>query len=326
MAVITSYDRRTLVATLLLACAGLAFSSCRTSQQEARRNSSAHTQLAQGQSQLATGQSALSHEVDSLLLVEQKLVEVIDSMTSLVDADHTRIHNLEREIATLRARVMGTPPRPATGSMLPPPASDPPINSYRGARSPDQPQIGDPYRQSIPPPPSQQQSAPPPTMPQQNGQSYAPQLSTIPPAIPPTDTASSAPSNAAPPNGANLQDRYAAALRLFNDNSFDASLTAFQSLEQDDPNGPYASNYKYWQGECYYAQKRYNQALSAFGIVLAQYPHTTKAPASQFKIGECYERMNLVSSARDAYQRLIDEYPTSEFRARAQTRLKALKP
>ena len=301
----------TSAAILLITGAGLLFSSCRTSQQEARRNSSAH-------SQLANGQATLGHEVDSLLLVEEKLVQVIDSMTSLVNADHSRIHNLEREIEMLRQRVMNTPSRPAGGSFVPPPPSDQPMNSYRGNQNyggyqaPPQQEMDQNGQSKMSPP---------------GGQSYAPHLSEIPPALLKPDT-ESAPrtTSTPPPNGSNLQDRYAAALRLFNDNSFDAALTAFQSLEQDDPNGPYASNYKYWEGECYYADKRYNQALDAFTAVIKQYPHTTKAPASQFKLGECYERMASFASARDAYQRVLDNYPTSEFRARAQARLKALKP
>jgi tol-pal system protein YbgF len=266
-----------LIFTVLLAISAAAslgsLSSCRTSQQEARRNANVHTRLAQGQ-------AVLGQQVDSLLLIESKLIEVIDSMTDLVDVDHARIQALEHEVEMMKSR------RTAGG----------PFDGTRSAMT---------ARAPIP----------------------APQY--VPPTAPDATSPSSEPTSSSAPAGhevtpSALQDRYAAALRLFNNNSFSAALTAFRSLEADDPNGAYASNYKYWEGECYYAEKQYNQALQAFGTVLSEYPHTVKAPAAQFKIGESYERLNLIPSARSAYQRLLDDYPTSEFRARARARLSAL--
>ncbi len=276
-----SFSRRgqgaviSVLACLLAAALAFTLASCRTSQQEARRNANAHAQLAHGQ-------ATLGHEVDSLLLVQSKLVEVIDSMTGLVDADHARIRALEREVDLLRAR-RSTAALPPSGAAQPP--------SY-----------GSMY-------------VAPPALP-------FPPLITIPP--PPNDRSSEQPTPGNT-NAASLQDRYAAALRLFNDNSFSSALTAFHSLEIDDPNGPLASNYKYWQGECYYALKQYNQALQTFSGVVADYPHTTKAAASQFKIAESYEQLNLIPSARSSYQKLLDNYPTSEFSARARARLVALR-
>jgi len=230
-----------------------AFGGCRTSQQ-ARRGSAANAARNGG----ANGATpTLSRQVDSLLMIEQKLSEVIDSMTSLVGADHERIRALEEQLRALQSAGYGQ------GTPLPP--NDPPGESY-----------------GAPPPPPM-----------------------------------TAPST--------LQERYNSALGLFNDNNFSAALSAFEALARDDPNGAFASNYKYWEGECYYGERHYNQALQTFGRMLEQYPNSQKAAAAEFKLGECYERLNITRSARNAYERVIADYPSSEFRDRAMARLSALR-
>ena len=166
-------------------------------------------------------------------------------------------------------------------------------------------------------------SAPPSTYsqpPNYPAQNYTPAQNPPPAYIPPQNSVVAPSSNIA----ASIQDRYAAALRLFNDNSFDLALAAFRDLQREDPKGAYASNAIYWQGESYYAMKRYNEALQEFGIVLQQYPTSGKVVDAQFKIGETYEKMGLKSSARDAYERLLADYPNSDYSTRAKVRLKRL--
>ncbi|HET6402480.1 MAG TPA: tetratricopeptide repeat protein, partial [Candidatus Kapabacteria bacterium] len=205
------------------------------------------------------GAPALSQQVDSLLMIEEKLTEVIDSMTNLVGADHERIRALEEQLRVLQS---------AGGQGTPLPPSDP---------------SGDPP-----------------------GESYI-----APPPLPRTAPAT-------------LQERYNNALGLFHDNNFSEALAAFQSLDRDDPHGAFASNYQYWEGECYYGEHQYNEALQTFGRMMERYPNSPKAAAAEFKLGECYERLNIPRSARNAYERVIADYPNSEFRSRAQARLKLL--
>jgi tol-pal system protein YbgF len=121
-----------------------------------------------------------------------------------------------------------------------------------------------------------------------------------------------------------VQERYASALRLYNENNFLAALSALQQLEVDDPNGPLKSNYHYWAGESLYALKRYSEAIQEFTTVSTNYPASLKADDALFKLGESYERMGVKSSARDAYERLNQSFPWSEYRIRANARLKAL--
>ena len=261
------------IAILLIASSSMLFVSCRPSRQESRRPSP--TPSAQ-----VANQTNLGHEVDSLVIIEEKLLEVIDSMTGLVNSDHSRIRELEREVhemSTARNAFVAHDTPQASG--IPRPPTDSPYSSSQSSWSNEPP------------------ATPPPVTPE-----------------PVT----------APAASSTMQEPYGTALGTFNDNNFETALTQFQSLEKDDPNGVYASNYKYWEGECYYAEKRYNMALQTFGTTLSQFPNSAKAAAAQFKIGECYEKLNIPSSARQAYERVIADYPSSEYKARAQSRLNAL--
>jgi tol-pal system protein YbgF len=244
----------------------LALGSCRTSQRESRSTKPSPTN--------GGNTPAVSRRMDSLLMIEQKLTEVIDSMSSLIDADHSRIRTLEQEVHALQNQ--------STVAPLPVPSQAPssPTNSYLTA-----------------PPPS----TPPPA-----------------PQVPPSNS----PSNS---DGNSFQQRYTDALGLYNDNNFDDALDAFKSLENDDPNGSYASNYRYWEAECYFSEKRYNKALETFGIVLEQFPNSTKVAATLYKTGQCYEHLKDTENARAAYERVLADYPSSEYHARALARLKALR-
>ena len=122
-----------------------------------------------------------------------------------------------------------------------------------------------------------------------------------------------------------FDERYELALDKFHHNDFNGALAEFRRLAVEDPNSGRAPNYLYWQGESLYALKRYDDALQTFEAVMTQYPQSMKAAASQFKIGETYEKMNQNGSAKSAYERLLADYPNSEYRTRAEARVRALR-
>jgi len=231
---------------------------CRTAQ-ESRRSSNSRV------SNAAT--PSLAKEVDSLRMVQEKLIEVIDSLTSLASADRDRIRALESDVSLLRSRIDGTP--------LSEPMPEVPTNS------------------------------------QPEGSYTAPAQPKTPPA-------------AEDEHSSNALDRYQSALRLYNAKEYSEALAAFSALEKDDPESAYAGNYKYWEGECYYALKDYNRSLRRFQNVIDEHPHSSKAPAAEFKVAECYERLGRPANAKAAFEKLLADYPNSEFRTKAIDHLKML--
>lgn len=257
-------ERITLVGILIMS---LALSSgCRTSQQT-RRNSAASQRNAQA-----------GHEMDSLLMVQNKLLTVIDTMASVVAQDRVRIHELEIEVARLKSLI----DQKNMGGPIPPPA--PPLNS-----------------------PLQNFTAP---------QEHSPNTARVePPHSEPIQTTPNYPQN----------DRYAAALKLFNDGKYIEALTSFDELSRTDASSQYAPNYFYWKGESLCALGQYEEAIRAFHDVLTKYPESSKADDAEFKIGSSYEKLGDPRNAKSAYQRLILSYPQSDYRARAEARLNKLK-
>ncbi len=267
-----TFTTRTFVfAGIILFIAGslTGLTGCRTAQESRRGLPASRTQPG----------SPLAHQLDSMGMIEAKLVEVIDSLSMLAEMDRDRIRALEADLAMLRSRIEGTPlPEPPEGES----------SRLRGSTPP-------------PVPPERIYTAPPPATPPSPG------------ALPPVASEASG-----------ALEKYQSVLRLYNAKEYSAALAAFVSLESDDPHSVYAGNYKYWEGECYYALKEYDRALRRFQNVIDEYPRSTKAPASEFKIAECYERLNRPGSARTAYERLLADYPNSEYRTRASARLNAL--
>ena len=112
---------------LLLAVATLA-TGCRTSQQSRRSgNATSKTAATAGQTKA----------MDSLLLLQDKLITVIDTMSGVIAADHRRILELEREVAQLRslleARSYAAPSQTSTPPPVPQPKSPPQDRSLTGA-------------------------------------------------------------------------------------------------------------------------------------------------------------------------------------------------
>ena len=271
------HGRREPTRVMLLACVAIGvfgLASCRPSQQTRRTDARSAAQRNNAQN---------SHATDSLLIVQEHLVDLIDTMSAALDHDRTRIKNLEIEVARLRSMLEQANMQSATRlpSMTPP----------------------------LPPPTS------PSTVPQSAKSYTAPPTGGIPPTtqLPVSGT-----------GGSGTSERYARALQLFNETRYEEAMSAFDDLSRADAASPYAPNYLYWRGESQYALSRYSDAIQSFQSVVDGYASSSKADDAQFKIGESYEKLGNKTAAKGAYERLISQYPDSEYRSRAEGRLRRL--
>jgi len=273
------------IGILLLALALLA--SCRTSQQTRARGAANQR-----------GAQAGAKQMDSLVMVQDKLLTIIDTMASVVAQDRARIRTLEIEIAKLKSMIE----RQNIGVSIPPPA--PPVNTPMQNYNAPPPQENNNNTNNNYTAPQEQNSKP-----SQLG--ISPQSAPMEPLHQPVSY---------PPN-----EKYSAALKLFNDGRYMDALTSFDELSRVDASSQYAPNYLYWKGESLYALGQYDEAIRTFHDVLTKYPESSKADDSEFKIGASYEKLGDRRNARSAYERLTLSYPQSEYRARAEARLNKLK-
>lgn len=121
----------------------------------------------------------------------------------------------------------------------------------------------------------------------------------------------------------NAKGEYDHALSLFNQRSYQEALSVWMGLLNTGAPEGLESNCHYWIGECYYALKQYQEAISHFEHVLG-YPRTTKKDDAQLKLALCYERMGDKARAKQEYQTLLDRYPASPYAARAKERMARL--
>jgi len=113
-----------------------------------------------------------------------------------------------------------------------------------------------------------------------------------------------------PPKGA--ADLYRSALDRFTQEDFQGSILEFEEFVANHPDHDLADNAQYWIGECYYAQKKFEQAVVEFGKVEKHYSGGNKAPAALLKKGLALKELGRDQEARGVLGDVISKYPASD--------------
>lgn len=98
---------------------------------------------------------------------------------------------------------------------------------------------------------------------------------------------------------------------LLNDGEFEASISVFQQMIEDYPQGRLAPNAYYWQGEALILVERYSQAINVFNQVVDNFPTNEKAPDSMLKLGIVYSLMENESRAQQVWRELLETFADS---------------
>tara|TARA_R110000824_G_scaffold288508_2_gene476549 strand:+ start:118948 stop:119928 length:981 start_codon:yes stop_codon:yes gene_type:complete len=98
---------------------------------------------------------------------------------------------------------------------------------------------------------------------------------------------------------------------LLNDAKYEESITVFQQMIEDYPQGRLAPNAYYWQGEALILVARYSQAINVFNQVINTYPAHEKAPDSMLKLGIVYSLMDNERRAEQVWRELLTKYSES---------------
>lgn len=99
-------------------------------------------------------------------------------------------------------------------------------------------------------------------------------------------------------------------------------LTRFIELN---PSHGMTANARYWLGETYFSEKKYDQAILEFQEVIKNFPGKDKVPAAMLKQGMAFKELGDKKSARYVYQKLVEDFPGSEEAKLAKVKLKDLK-
>lgn len=104
----------------------------------------------------------------------------------------------------------------------------------------------------------------------------------------------------------------------------DSAVASFDDFLLKYPDGPYSDNAWYWQGEAMYAQRKFEDALRNFGVVVNSFPDSTKVPDARLKIGFALYEQGEYLQARTILTGVQEDYPGRSAAVLARKRLQKM--
>lgn len=117
---------------------------------------------------------------------------------------------------------------------------------------------------------------------------------------------------------------YQAAYRDLQRGSYDLALEGFREFLQKNSKSDLADNAAYWMGEAFYAQKKFNEAIENYNVVITNYPTSDKVPAALLKKGYAYLETGEKAQGIVQLQYVVHEHPKSQEASLAKQKLKQL--
>ena len=116
-------------------------------------------------------------------------------------------------------------------------------------------------------------------------------------------------------------DLYRSALDNFSKEQYARAILEFEEFVGNHPGHDLADNAQYWIGECYYAQKNFEQAVVEFEKVETHFPEGNKVAAAILKKGLAQSELGRGDEARRSLEKVVNDFPSSDEAAKAQKRL-----
>lgn len=117
------------------------------------------------------------------------------------------------------------------------------------------------------------------------------------------------------------KEDYDEAYKLFQKNAYRQAIEKFRAFLKGHPDSNLAGNARYWLGDCYYQQERYEEAILEYEKVI-QGHKGSKVPDALLKEGLAFHHLGEVKTARLVLEKLLEEYPKSKQAGVARAQLK----
>jgi tol-pal system protein YbgF len=121
------------------------------------------------------------------------------------------------------------------------------------------------------------------------------------------------------------QGLYDGALQLFRSGQYEAARDQFASYLQLYPKTDLADNAQFWLGECYYAEKRYRQAIAAYEKTMKEYPNSAKISSAMLKQGMAFLELGDSTAGKILLKKVVKNYPDSNQAKIAKSKLARVK-
>lgn len=119
-------------------------------------------------------------------------------------------------------------------------------------------------------------------------------------------------------------DAYKNAYDLYNKGNIPAAREEFKRFLGAHPKSKYAENAHFWLGECYFSEKKYDEAILEFDEVIKKFPKGNKVPDALYRQGMAFLEMKDTMNAKLIFKEVVKRYPKSDQATRARKKMQEL--
>ena len=106
--------------------------------------------------------------------------------------------------------------------------------------------------------------------------------------------------------------------------NFERSIAEFDQYLSVYPAGRFVANAHYWKGQSYLYLSRFDEARTAYEIILNEYGESPKVPDAMYGLGQAFEGLGDTSRARDLFNNIKRRYPNTGVANLADSNLQSL--
>ncbi len=155
-------------------------------------------------------------------------------------------------------------------------------------------------------------------IPVEKGEERSPAASSEPSAKKPEEK----PSKPGPATVAGPDEVYKKAYDRYAKGDFEGAKKDFKKFLEMYPKSKYAENAHFWLGECYFGEKKYEEAILEFDEVIKRFPKGNKVADALFRQGMAFLEMRDTTNAKLILKEVIRRFPQSDQATRARKKLK----
>lgn len=111
----------------------------------------------------------------------------------------------------------------------------------------------------------------------------------------------------------------------YRNGNFELAVDGFKMYREQFPESPLVDDSLFWIGECYFSQKKYEEAIGQFNELILNYPRGDKIPAAYLKKGLSLAELGKKEEALSVFKLLVSKFPLEEETKIAQQKIKELK-
>jgi tol-pal system protein YbgF len=137
--------------------------------------------------------------------------------------------------------------------------------------------------------------------------------------------AGAAPSAPGEQKASGPQALYDRAMQLFRAGDFPGAREGFSRYLGLYPKTDLAKGAQFWLGECYFAEKNYDDAIRAYDKLVNQYPKSEKVSSAWLKMGMAFLEKGDKEAGKIALKKVIRDFPKSNQAQIAQKKLSQVK-